>query len=580
VITIALLSSSVTMAQQSAYEFAKKLEVGQEGDHLPTAVDASGNIYISGEFTGSQDFDPGSGTATLNGANGSMFLAKYSAAGNYLWAIAIGGDNSLRESPTAIALDGNGNVIVAGMFWWSGSGTDFDPGSGTVRLKGNHFVAKYSTSGAHISSFGLTLNPPSGSGSLSWLLTGLNTDGGNSMYVTCRLNGTVDFNPGKQTNNLSGTNEIAIAKYSSTGAFQWAKKFVGANTHYAQVQTILDASGNVYLAGGFIGTVDFDPGAGTANLTAPGQNNDNAFVAKYSATGAYQWAFRAGSTRPCRVHSLALNAGGDLLITGDFRGVVDFDPGIGTANLSTDTSLLTQAMYVARYSTSGAYLSAFQIGGVQDSTWVSGYHIASDASNNLYVAGDVAGTIDFDPGSGTANITPVGSRDIFIAKYSASGVCIWASGIGGTGSDERPRQLRISGTNIIITGRFYGTVDFDPGSGTADLTASTSGSSYVAKYSQSGLAKQEVDPGVVPGSDLNVFVAPNPFAEAFSLRITGDTKIPVLVELVDLMGRSLESVNVGTDGVENIGADLPSGTYFLRATQAGTVRQVMVKKQR
>src|SRR5262249_41559523 len=91
----------------------------------------------------------------------------------------------------------------------------------------------------------------------------------------------------------------------------------------------IDAQGNAYIAGNFSGTVDFDPGPGTFNLTSTGATDD-AFVAKYTADGSLAWARRLGGTDSVFISRAALDAAGNITVVGDFYGTADFDPGPGT----------------------------------------------------------------------------------------------------------------------------------------------------------------------------------------------------------------------------------------------------------
>ena len=97
--------------------------------------------------------------------------------------------------------------------------------------------------------------------------------------------------------------------------------------------------------------------------------------------------------------------------------------------------------------------------------------IAVDGSGNVYTTGIFVGTADFDPGAGTANLTSLGSYDIFVSKLDASGNFVWAKSMGGTGPDYG-YAIAVDGSgNVYTTGDFQGTVDFDPSAGTANLTS-------------------------------------------------------------------------------------------------------------
>ncbi len=584
-IALTLLLTGVVSAQGPTYEFAKKLEGVGENNRITTVVDAFGNIYLGGQFSGTVDFDPGAGVAnrTATGAS-DMFLAKYTSAGVFVWAFSIGG--TLNDRIFQMALDGLGNVIVAGHFsQFNSKGTDFDPGSGTALRKGNRFIAKYSPSGTHVWSIALTSDDGQQITELA-LDMGLTLDGSGNIYATYLLNGTVDFNPSNQTNNLTGSNEVVIAKYTSAGGYVWAKKFIGPAAYDWSVtaQTVVAGTGDIYLAGRFAGTIDFDPSSNAVNLTS--LNNDagggNLFVAKYSSAGAYQWAIPVGSTRPCHASSLAVDDIGNVLITGAFRGAVDFDPGPGTSFLTTDTSGTWNAMFVAKYTNAGALLSAFQAGGGGLQT-VTGSQICVDPAGSVYVFGAFAGTVDFDPGVGLATLSSVSTYpqggDCYVVKYSSSGEYRWAFNIGGAQSDI-PHAMFLNGTNVVVCGVFNNLVDFDPESSTAYLSANTNGSYFFAKYSQNGGAKEGPRPVFGTKNTIELRATPNPFHSAITIELLGETSGAASVEVFDITGRQVGQYKLDNGSSGMFGAELPIGTYVLRVNGEGVRRELTILKQR
>ncbi len=117
--------------------------------------------------------------------------------------------------------------------------------------------------------------------------------------------------------------------------------------------------------------------------------------------------------------SVAVTADGGTVVTGSFAGTVDFDPGPGKTNLTSVGEAFNDAdIFVARYSASGALVSAIRIGGTLNDR-VS--DVAVDASGNAVVTGYFQGTADFDPGPGTMNLTSAGGLDVFVARYTPSG---------------------------------------------------------------------------------------------------------------------------------------------------------------
>jgi len=100
--------------------------------------------------------------------------------------------------------------------------------------------------------------------------------------------------------------------------------------------------------------------------------------------------------------------------------------------------------------------------------------VALDSSGNIYSTGNFQGGVgDFDPGAAVYNLTPTGSTaDVFISKLNSSGEFIWAKKVGGLVGNEGARSIYVdSSNNVYVTGIFYGTVDFDPGVGVFNLSA-------------------------------------------------------------------------------------------------------------
>lgn len=304
-------------------------------------------------------------------------------------------------------------------------------------------------------------------------------DGSGNTYVTGYFGGIADFDPGAGTANLTpaGSSDIFVAKYNATGAYQWAFRAGSTGADYGYGIAI-DGSGNVYITGSFRNIVDFDPGAGTANLSSGGL--DDIFVAKYNSAGIYQLAFRVGGTDIDRGNGIAVDSSGNVFVTGSFRNTVDFDPGAGATNL---TSAGVEDIFVTKYNSAGVYQWAFNIGSTNTDR---GNGIDVDNSGNVYVTGDFYGTADFDPGAGTANHTAVAWSDVFVAKYNSTGVYQWAINTGGSNADYGYAIAVDGNSNVHVTGGFIGTSDFDPGVGTANLTATGSWDIYVAKYTSAG----------------------------------------------------------------------------------------------
>jgi hypothetical protein len=378
---------------------------------LAITADATENVYITGAFSNVVDFDPGPGTFSLSsaGSNDDIFILKLDAAGNFVWAKGMG--STAYDHGTGITLDPFSNIIVTGYYGFT---VDFDPGPGTYTL---------SSVGAE-SGFVLKLNPQ---GNFVWAKSytaisanaqceprGIATDASGNIYTTGAFyNGSVDFDPGIAVYSYSTTNfwEAFVSKLDSGGNFVWAKQFSGISSSCDGSAIKLDAVNNVYTTGSFGGTIDFDPGMGTYTVNS-GASSNLTYISKLDVNGNFISVMNVTSTNPNRALSLALDANANILITGWFFGLTDFDPGPGTSNLSS----LNQDIYIAAYTPSLNLIWVKQI--IASGSDDRGNGITT-FSGNVYSAGRFSYPInDFDPGPGTYSLQPVAYTDAYVHKMS------------------------------------------------------------------------------------------------------------------------------------------------------------------
>ncbi len=263
---------------------------------------------------------------------------------------------------------------------------------------------------------------------------------------------------------------------------RWAKSMGGISNSEGDA-IVTDASGNVFTAGQFYNTADFDPGPAAFTLTAAGAIGwQDIFITKFDANGNFIWAKQLGGTSYEFPKGMTIDASGNLLLTGYFNGTADFDPGSGVSNLisvgaGTD-------IFICKLDNDGNFVWADRIGGPSNDQSLA---IATDPSGNVYTTGSYFGTVDFDPSAaGTSNLFSSGSIDIFISKLDASGNFVWARKFGGPTVENGSAITIDGGGNVISTGSFAGTVDFDPGAGTANLTSAGSYDAYVSKLDANG----------------------------------------------------------------------------------------------
>jgi len=216
-----------------------------------------------------------------------------------------------------------------------------------------------------------------------------------------------------------------------------------------------DQLGNVYTAGCFRNTVDFDPGFGERELSAFDAFGD-AFIQKLDPFGNFVWAISIVGEGVSAPHSITVDDEGNVYVVGRFTQTADFDPGSSVHNLTAFGS----AGFLLKLDASGKFMWVQKIGG---SGWDEVNSIALDNNGNIYLTGAFWGNVDFDPRLGVMNLSSMGQDDIFITKLNSLGHLVWAKAIGSASID---RGLSIAvdvSQNVYVTGMFLGTMDFDPG---------------------------------------------------------------------------------------------------------------------
>jgi hypothetical protein len=485
-LAIAALCTFALQAQYGGitYDWAKKLgqSTGTGNDNVRGMVVSNGYVYIVGGFQATVDFDPGAGTANLVSAGSNdIYFAKYTTAGDYVWAKRIGGTGD--DYGLSLVLGQNDTVVIAGYFS-AGGAIDFDPGANTNSLSSaggpEGFVAKYDSAGNYVWARRVT-------GTGSDYTYGVTMDANDNIFITGTLGSTTTTfeHPVSPAVTLTATDpaDIYFAKYNYAGHCQYARLFAGGATADVVGRDIaVDAAGDVYITGQFIGTCDFNAGAGTANLTA--SVNTDVFLAKYTNDGTYTWVKAMGGTTTTpnqydNAYSLDITPSGNVIVSGGFWGTGSFNGQQVTAQGSTI------AGFFASYTPAGVCNWVKAISGTGTSNQAQIYRTKHDVDGNLYVTGRFIGNaVDFDGSAAFYNIAsvPGSANDIFLAKYDSSGNFVWVNSMGSSTSDEAFVMDIDASSNIYLGGYFSGTADFDPGSGTQSVVASAGNDGFIARY--------------------------------------------------------------------------------------------------
>ncbi len=317
---------ALKLDNSGAFIWAKNLG-GSVGKAISS--DGTGDIYVTGAFSGTADFDPGP-SATILTSNGidDIFVTKLDSWGNLIWARQMGGHGN--DIGMSVVTNSLGDVFTTGTF---GDTTDFDPGITTHTLStsnGKIFVSKLDAAGnfVWVKSFGSSLE---GAGQ------SIKLDGAGNIYTTGWFRITGDFDPGSNVYILSNPPgnqimpiDIFFSKLDPLGNFVWAKNIGGASDDRG-FDLELDGAGNIYVTGFFNGTVDFDPGPANYTLSTnwnagAGFGSGDIYILKLNSFGIFLSARSLSSSSSGSGEGIVVNAQNNIYITGYYNGNIDFDP--------------------------------------------------------------------------------------------------------------------------------------------------------------------------------------------------------------------------------------------------------------
>ena len=338
-------------------------------------LDAAGDVFVAGSFQGSIDF----GATTLTSAGmGNMFVVKLDPSGAPTWSKGFGNGQSQVAS---VAVDAEGNVVMIGNFQGSldfgGNTTVLEAGTGYAL-----FVAKLDPTG----------NPIWSKGFANVGAASVAVDAMGDAVVTGEFTDSFDF--GGCTLTTTAPNNGFVAKLDPSGACAW-NKVLGTALATA---VAVDADGKVIVTGAFTGSMNL---GGSTFTSTPGMAN--MFVAELDPGGTHLWSkgFPGGEASPL---SVAVDASGDVFVTGALAGTVDFG---GPTPL---TSTGGNDVLLASFDPSGNYRWANRFGNQQDQ---AGSGVAVDTSCHVVIVGDFQGTVDF----GGNPLVSTGGSDTFVATF-------------------------------------------------------------------------------------------------------------------------------------------------------------------
>lgn len=237
------------------FRWVKRVECLGHDVSINICTDKFNNVYFTGGFTGTADFDPSGNIANLSSVNGSdIFICKLDSNGNFRWAKKLGG--SRNEQSYRIITDDTGNVYACGAF--SGS-IDLDPGNGidnhtTKSESSDLFAIKLDSTGKY--KWGYSVGGKGGE-----MATSIDLDHYNNLYISGSFTDSIDFDAGvgNEMKVPVGSGDAFIVKLKTNGNFEWVRTF-GSKKFDAGWSIHVDKIRNIYLVGYYQDTIDFGLG--------------------------------------------------------------------------------------------------------------------------------------------------------------------------------------------------------------------------------------------------------------------------------------------------------------------------------
>ena len=404
-------------------------------------TDVNGNVVATGYTTSTSAIATTGAFMTTFAGTQDAFLVKYNSSGVRQWCTYLGGTTI--TTGYSVKTDKTGNIFIAG----SSQSTTNIATTGAFQVTNggggyyDAFLEKFDGSGVRQwgTYYGGTGNDLSYYNSL-----GIDTSG--NIYIDGVTNSTgtqMSTTGAFKTSMLTSGDAYDgfLIKFNSSGARQWSTYFGGSTTDYGMGLS-LDASANIIMSGYTISTSAIAT-AGAYQTTFGGGTND-AYLAKFSTSGALIWATYFGGSLADVAYRTALDQSGNIFMSGY---TVSTSGIASTGAFQTTYGGGTQDGYLAKFSPAGARLWSTYFGG---SLVDVAYSVTTDLNGNAFICGSTVSTSGIATTGAYQTVFAGGSTpyDAFIAKFTSTGSLQWGTYYGGPG-DDITMGISVDGTGSI-----------------------------------------------------------------------------------------------------------------------------------
>ncbi|WP_437966262.1 SBBP repeat-containing protein [Sorangium sp. So ce260] len=402
-------------------------------------VDAQGNIYIGGTFSGTINLG---GDTLVSIGTADVYVASFDATGAHRWSARFGGSGA--ETLNGLALTPDGKLVIGGTFYGS-----FTFGGATL------------SSVNALDSFLATLG---GDGTPGWArqigdsadqtLRSIAVDKAGNIVIAGYFSGALlcSAPPVPVCANSEGGTDIFVRKYDPLGAVLWTRIYGDTSNQFA-TSVAVDGESNVFITGRYNGTLAVGPRQVRNTGLGP-----NLFVLKLDSSGNSVWLSDYGDTASQAGTGIAVAPSGAVLVTGTYVGELDFGPEQSLRANDAPTA------FVVSLAPDGApaWARSFAGDGAQEGT-----AIIADAAGNVVVAGAAQGVIAL----GDEPLTNGGGFDAFVAKLDPQGKTLWGKVLGAAGNQKSNAAAISPETGaVVLCGTAEGRIDFGLGEHEANGT--------------------------------------------------------------------------------------------------------------
>lgn len=499
-----------------------------------TAVDATGNVVVTGYFKGTLTL----GNFVLTSAGGrDIFVARLSSAGAWLQAVRVGGPTD--DEAFAVALDASSNAIIAGSF--TSPAISFATTTLTNAGAADIFVARLSAAGAWVQAV------RAGSAADEAALAIALDASGNAVVAGNFSGGSATF--GSLNATGAGGSDIYVARLSVAGTWTQVVQAGGSSTDFLSGLAV-DNTGTATVCGGFYGVMGF----GSLAVTSAG--SEDVFVARLSSAGVWTQAVQAGGTSYEHANALAVDAAGSAVVVGI---TASNTPSFGTIQLPGVPNIpepTSTKLFAARLSAAGIWTQAIEAGSTNQA--VARAVRLVEGTGAAIVTGYFSGSITLG-----APLTSAGISDVFVVRLEAAGT--WAQGIRAGGLEEDyARAIAIDGGgNVVIAGEFVRAATF----GSTTITASNTTNQAVFVARLGGLIPTAT-PAATPAEVFTL--TPNPATAQVRLSWPEASAAARPVRVLDGLGREVRRQELparATSTALDV-QGLAPGLYFVRCGPA------------